>query len=130
MPPSAIDGGESILGGHEVRQGAIIPLAVSTATRDPALPEVPTLAETVAPGFDVDSWQGILAPAQTPPAIIEALHASLAATLAEPTVAGRLTGLGFAITGLPPAEFRARAAASSAQFAPVIRAIAERAPRG
>lgn len=113
-----------------IRQGAIVPLAVSTGTRDAALPEVPTFAETVAPGFDVDSWQGILAPLRTPPAALAALHQGFAATLAEPAVAERLRGLGFAITALPPAEFAARAAASTAQAAPVIRAIAERSPRG
>ena len=113
-----------------VRQGLIVPLAVSTAARDPALPEVPSLAESVAPGFDVDSWQGILAPARTPPALVAALHAAFAATLAEPAVGDRLRGLGFTVTGLGPAEFAARAAASNRQFAPLIRAIAERAPRG
>ncbi|MDB5415686.1 MAG: tripartite tricarboxylate transporter substrate binding protein [Rubritepida sp.] len=115
---------------EHVRQGVIVPLAVSTGTRDLALPEVPTLAETVAPGFDVDSWQGILAPARTPPGIVQTLYEGIAATLAEPGVAQRLRGLGFSITGLPPDEFRARAAASSAQFAPVIRGITERSPRG
>ncbi len=113
-----------------IRQGAIVPLAVSTGARDPALPEVPTFAETVAPGFDVDSWQGILAPARTPPAIVAALHAGFAATLSDPAVANRLRGLGFTITALPPEAFAARAAVSSAQAAPVIRAIAERSPRG
>ena len=115
---------------EQIRQGAIRPLAVSTAMRDPALPDVPTLAETVAPGFDVDSWQGVLAPARTPPDSVAAVHAALAATLAEPALAERLAGLGFVVTGLGPEAFRARAAASSAQFAPVIRAIAAATPRG
>ncbi|MBY0338455.1 MAG: tripartite tricarboxylate transporter substrate binding protein [Acetobacteraceae bacterium] len=105
---------------EQVRGGTIRGLAVSTATRDPALPDVPTLAETVAPGFDVDSWQGILAPLRTPPATVAALHAHFAAALADATVAERLRALGFAITALPPAEFRARAAASAALFAPVV----------
>ncbi|MBS7813653.1 Bug family tripartite tricarboxylate transporter substrate binding protein [Roseococcus pinisoli] len=113
-----------------IRQGTIVPLAVSTGTRDPALPEVPTFAETVAPGFDIDSWQGILAPARTSPEIVAALNQGFAAALADPAVAERLRGLGFTITALPPQEFAARAAASSAQAAPIIRAIAERAPRG
>ena len=106
-----------------VRQGSILPLAVSTATRDPALPEVPSLAETVAPGFDVDSWQGVLAPARTPDAVVAQLHAALAAVLAEPALAGRLTGLGFAITALGPAAFRARARAVSEALGPVVRAL-------
>ncbi|WP_424813001.1 Bug family tripartite tricarboxylate transporter substrate binding protein [Roseococcus sp. YIM B11640] len=113
-----------------VRQGTIVPLAVSTASRDPALPDVPSFAETVAPGFDVDSWQGILAPARTPSPIVAALHETFAATLAELAVAERLRGLGFAITALAPDAFRQRAALSSAQAAPVIRAIADRSPRG
>ena len=108
---------------EQVRQGAILPLAVSTAERDPALPEVPSLSETVAPGFDIDSWQGLLAPARTPPAVVAALHQHLAASLADPAVADRLRGLGFAITALPPEAFRRRAEASAALFAPVIRRI-------
>ena len=69
------------------------------------------------------------------PVALAALTATLALVtaplaLADPAVADRLRGLGFAITVLPPQEFAARAAASSAQAAPVIRAIAERSPRG
>lgn len=108
---------------EHVRQGSILPLAVSTAARDPALPEVPSLAETVAPGFDVDSWQGVLAPARTPAAVVERLHAALAAALRDAAVAERLTGLGFAITALGPAEFAARARAASEALAPVVRSL-------
>ncbi|MDB5371477.1 MAG: tripartite tricarboxylate transporter substrate binding protein [Belnapia sp.] len=108
---------------EHVRQGSILPLAVSTAARDPALPDVPSLAETVAPGFDVDSWQGVLAPARTPAAVVDRLHAAIAAALAEPAVAERLTGLGFAITALGPEAFRARARAVSEALAPVVRAL-------
>jgi tripartite-type tricarboxylate transporter receptor subunit TctC len=106
---------------EQVRQGAIRPLAVSTAERDPALPEVPTLAETVAPGFDVESWQGILAPAATPLPVIERLHEATAAALREPAVAARLTGLGFAVAAAGPEEFRRRADAAAARFAGVLR---------
>lgn len=113
----------------QVRQGAIIPLAVTTAERDPALPDVPTLSETVAPGFDVDSWQGVLAPARTPPATLAALNAAFTEALRDAAVTDRLTGLGFAITALPPDQFAARAAASIEAFGPVVRGLANTAPR-
>ncbi|WP_207538831.1 tripartite tricarboxylate transporter substrate binding protein [Sabulicella rubraurantiaca] len=106
---------------EQVRNGAIRPLAVTTAQRDEALPEVPTLAETVAPGFDVDSWQGVLAPPGTPELLIRSLHDALAGTLAEPAVAARLRGLGFRVTALAPEAFRERAAGAAGTFGPVIR---------
>lgn len=108
---------------EQVRQGGILPLAVSTLARDPALPEVPSLAETVAPGFDVDSWQGVLAPAQTPSAVVARLHGALAGALGEAAVAERLTSLGFTITGLGPEAFRTRARQASEAFAPVVRSF-------
>ncbi|WP_165982519.1 Bug family tripartite tricarboxylate transporter substrate binding protein [Dankookia rubra] len=108
---------------EQVRQGGILPLAICTSARDPALPEVPSLAETVAPGFDVDSWQGVLAPAQTPAAVVARLHGALAGALGEAAVAERLTGLGFAITGLGPEAFRTRARQASEAFAPVVRSF-------
>ena len=107
---------------EQVRAGAIVPLAVSTAGRDPALPAVPTLAETVAPGFDVESWQGVLAPAATPPERVAVLHAALAGALADPGTHARLTGLGFAVEAAGPEPFRARTAAAAARFADVVEA--------
>ena len=53
-----------------------MPLAVSTLARDPALPDTPSFAESVAPGFDVPSTQGVLVPAGTPDAVVAALHAA------------------------------------------------------
>ncbi|MGG5890911.1 Bug family tripartite tricarboxylate transporter substrate binding protein [Falsiroseomonas sp. HC035] len=108
---------------EQVRQGAIRPLAVSTARRDSALPEIPTLAETVAPDFDVESWQGVLAPAATPPAIIARLHEGIAAALRDSAVHARLTGLGFEVVAAGPEEFRARAEAATARFAGVTRRV-------
>ncbi|MGX9964802.1 Bug family tripartite tricarboxylate transporter substrate binding protein [Roseomonas sp. F4] len=109
---------------EQVRQGAIRPLAVTTARRDPALPDVPTLAETVAPGFDVESWQGILAPAATPPAVIARLHEAIAVALRDSAAHARLTGLGFEVVAAGPEEFRARAEAATARFAGVVRRAA------
>ena len=115
---------------EQVRAGAIVPLAVSTAARDPALPGVPTLAETVAPGFDVESWQGVLAPAAAPPARVAALHSALADALAEPGAHARLTGLGFSVEAAGPEAFRARTAAAAARFAGVVEAAGLRGAGG
>jgi tripartite-type tricarboxylate transporter receptor subunit TctC len=59
---------------------------VTSATRAPALPDVPAVAETVK-GFEVSNWQGIVVPAKTPQAIIRKLHADLAATMKLPAMA-------------------------------------------
>ncbi len=88
-----------------VRAGKVRALAVTTARRAPMLPEVPTLAETVAPGVDTSVWQGVLVPAGVPAPIIAQLHRDIAAVLALPDVAERLGGLGMTITPAGPEEF-------------------------
>ena len=106
---------------EQVREGRLIGLAVSTARRDPALPEVPSLAETVAPGFDVESFQGVLAPAGTPAAVVAELHAGISAALALPAVKARLTELGYEIVAAGPAPFAQRIAVLGERFGQVIR---------
>ena len=107
---------------EHVREGRIVPLAVSTAARDAALPAVPTLSETILPGFDVNSWQGFLAPAGTPPAVVARLHAEISRALAIPEVRARLTDLGFTIAAQPPDIFAQHIARAGERFAAVIRA--------
>ncbi len=106
---------------EQVREGRLVGLAVSTARRDPALPEVPSLAETVAPGFDVESFQGVLAPAGTPAAVVAELHAGISAALALPAVKARLTELGYEIVAAGPAAFAERIAVLGERFGQVIR---------
>lgn len=115
---------------EQVRQGAIVPLAVTTATRDPALPDVPTLAETIAPGYDVESWQGLLVPRGVPAPIVAALHGAIAATLREPAVQDRLTGLGFEVVADGPEIFARRTEDSTQRFAGVVRAAGIRQAGG
>ena len=115
---------------EQVRQGAIVPLAVTTGARDAALPEVPTLAETVAPGFDVESWQGLLVPKGVPAPIVAALHEAIAAALRIPAVEERLTGLGFAVVADGPADFARRTEESTQRFAGVIHAAGIRQAGG
>ncbi len=73
-----------------VQQGRLKPLAVTTAARFPRLPEVPTVAESGIPGFDVDIWYGLLAPAKTPPAIVKKLSDDLARVMADPDLLSKL----------------------------------------
>ncbi|HLS85867.1 MAG TPA: tripartite tricarboxylate transporter substrate binding protein [Burkholderiales bacterium] len=87
-----------------VQGGKLRALAATTASRSPLLPDVPTLAETVAPGIDASVWQGVLVPSGTPPAVIAKINADVAAALNAPDVRARLTQLGMTIqTGSPEA---------------------------
>jgi tripartite-type tricarboxylate transporter receptor subunit TctC len=105
-----------------VREGRLVPLAVSTLQRDPAMPAIPTFAETVVPGFDVPSTQGALVQAGTPDAAVEALGAAWRAALADPGVRERLQGIGFVIHASSAAEFERSLAESEARFAEVVAA--------
>lgn len=80
-----------------VRAGKLRPLAVTTAYRSPALPEVPTIAESGLPGFAVESWQGYVAPAGTPPEVVAKLNRDLQTVLKAPEVRGRLEDMGFKV---------------------------------
>jgi tripartite-type tricarboxylate transporter receptor subunit TctC len=74
----------------QVRGGRARALAITSARRSPLLPDVPTLSETVAPGFDAAGWSGVVAPAATPPALVARLSADIQAVLNDPTVRGKI----------------------------------------
>jgi tripartite-type tricarboxylate transporter receptor subunit TctC len=90
-----------------VQAGKLKPLAVTTLNRSPTAPNIPTMAESGFPGFDVSSWFGLAAPAGTPPAIIEKLNASVRKALANPEVQTRLTELGAIVQPTTVTEFTA-----------------------
>jgi tripartite-type tricarboxylate transporter receptor subunit TctC len=79
-------------------------LAVATTVRSPALPDTPTIAETV-PGCDASSWWGIGAPRGTPEEIVKSLNAEINAGLADPKLNARFVEMGALILGGTPAEF-------------------------
>jgi tripartite-type tricarboxylate transporter receptor subunit TctC len=94
-------------------------LAVTTATRSAALPNVPTIAESV-PGFEASTWQGIGAPKNTPPEIITSLNKEINAALADPKIKERLADLGSVPMPMSPAEFEKYIVDETAKWAKVI----------
>ncbi len=90
-----------------IKSGRLTALGVTTATRVPVLPEVPTIAETGVPGFEMHEWAGLVAPAGTPVAIIGRLHDEVVKTLADPEVKRRIENAGGLVAGNTPAEFGA-----------------------
>ena len=87
-----------------IRSGVLVPLAVTSAQRDPALPNVPTVSEQGIPGFEALAWWGMFAPARTPPAIIQRINAEVAAALRDPSIRDRLVGQGMNLLASPPEE--------------------------
>lgn len=106
---------------EHIRGGRLRALAVTGAERSAAIPDVPTVAETALPGFDVVTWQGILAPAGTPQAAIDRLAAELAAILALPEVADDLARQGFAVTADGPDRFAALVRAEAERWPVLVR---------
>ena len=90
-----------------VKSGKLKVLGVSTAKRVPALPDVPTIAESGLPGFDIATWYGVWAPAKTPKEIVSKVSAEIAKGLKRPDMKERLAGLGAEGVGSTPAEFAA-----------------------
>ncbi|MFT4268039.1 MAG: tripartite tricarboxylate transporter substrate-binding protein [Xenophilus sp.] len=111
--PATLD----VLGGHvdamlitlaaatqNVRSGKLVALAVTTSTRSRALPEVPTLQELGVAGYVVESWQGLLAPAATPPSLVAQIHRDAVGVLRRPDITAQLEDLGFNLSAGTPAD--------------------------
>ena len=105
----------------QVKGGRARGLAVTTAKRVPAVPELPTIAEAGVPGFDVSSWFGFFVPGKTPPAIIKKMNEDTVAALAHPPVRERLEQLGAAVVGSTPAELATFLKSEMDKWGPVIR---------
>ncbi|GAA4336146.1 tripartite tricarboxylate transporter substrate binding protein [Pigmentiphaga soli] len=104
----------------QVRAGKVRPLAVSGATRSPAFPDVPTVAEAGLPGFDIGGWYGIAAPAGTPRPVIGRLNAAIAATLARPGVRRQLADHGEEAVASKPDDFQRYIAAEIKHYARIV----------
>lgn len=92
---------------NEIRSGSLRALGVTSGKRTPALPDVPTIAESGVPGFDISPWFGILAPARTPPAVIARLHDEIVRILNLPAVRDRFVRDGVDPVGNAPEQFAA-----------------------
>jgi tripartite-type tricarboxylate transporter receptor subunit TctC len=104
-----------------IQAGKLRALAVTTAKRSPALPDVPTLAESGMTGFDQGSWFGILAPAKTPPEIVSKLHAEIVKILNMPDVQKKFADIGAQPVGNPPKEMAALIKGDTDRFSTVVK---------
>lgn len=113
----------AVAGAHGfVKNGKLTALAVSSARRSSALPDVPTFGEAGIPDFVVDSWVGLLAPANLPPAIATRLTTELNAVLNDPEAREKLRVLGIEATPGTAAQFRDEMARDLARYGPVVKA--------
>ena len=105
----------------QVRSGALKGIAVTSAQRSQAAPDIPTVAESGLPGFEADAWYGILAPAKTPPAVVDRLNAAIRKAVAMPAVQEKLKAQGYAILVDSPAEFTAYVKSETAKWGKVVK---------
>ena len=104
------------------REGKVRALAVTSPTRAPSSPDLPTMVEAGFPGFDATAWFALLAPAGTPESIIAKLHREAVRILALPDVRKRFDELGMVPMGTSPAQFAAAMASEAPLWAKVIKA--------
>lgn len=104
-----------------VRAGKLRAIAITSAQRSALLPDVPTVAESGFPGFDVQSWFGLSAPAGTPRAVVDRLNAELDKVLASPDIRERLVNLAATPAPGSPAQFRSFAAAEVKRWQVVVK---------
>ena len=94
---------------------------MTSINRNPALPDVPTVAEAGLPGFEASSWFGLLAPAGTPPAIVARLNTEVASWLATPEAREKMLAIGANAAGGSPEDFAKHIAAETAKWAKVVK---------
>ena len=105
-----------------IRSGRLRPIALSMTKRSAVLPDVPTFAEAGVPDFESYSWQGLAAPAGTPPAVVARLNRELNQSLASADIRRKLDELGIEPTPTTPEEFSALVKSQAALWGGVIRA--------
>lgn len=105
----------------QIKAGKLRPLAVTTAARSPALPEVPTLAESGLAGFDQGTWFGVLAPAATPKEIVGKLNAEIVRILKLPDIQKRFAEIGAQPVGNSPAEMAATIKKDTEKYAVLVK---------
>jgi tripartite-type tricarboxylate transporter receptor subunit TctC len=110
-----------------IKAGRLRALAVTGAQRSPAVPDIPTIAESGFPKFEATAWYGVLVPARTPKAIVTRLHDEIVRALKMPDVKERLESVGFEIVGSTPEAFGAYIKSEIVKWAPVVKASGAKA---
>ena len=110
-----------------IKDGRLLALAVTTARRSPVLPDVPTVAEAALPGFEFDSWVGLLAPARTPIAVLNQLSNEVARILALPDIRESIQSEGAVPKSSTPEEFAKFTRAEIEKLGKVVKASGARA---
>jgi tripartite-type tricarboxylate transporter receptor subunit TctC len=112
----------------QIKDGRLKPLAVTSLTRSPLLPNVPTLDESGVKGYEVNTWFGFVARAGTPPEIVQKLHAEIGKVLADPAVREKLAQQGFELAPpTTPAQFAKLIADDLANWTPVVKSSGAKA---
>jgi tripartite-type tricarboxylate transporter receptor subunit TctC len=107
---------------QHVRAGSLRAIAVTSSRRSPALPEIPTVAESGYPGFEASSWYGFVAPAGTPDPIIRKLHGLIAGIVNIPEINEQLSSQGADPVGNTPEEFAQYMRRETDKWAKVVKA--------
>jgi tripartite-type tricarboxylate transporter receptor subunit TctC len=110
----------------QIKAGKVRALAVTTAKRTPLAPDLPTIAESGLPGFDINTWFGVFVPAKTPRAIVQRLHDEFAKALAQPDVREKMLGLGAEPVASTPEQFGAYVRSEAAKYAKIVKASGAR----
>jgi tripartite-type tricarboxylate transporter receptor subunit TctC len=114
-----IDGGSHVVA--QIEGGRVRLLAVTSAQRLPAYPNVPTVAESGYPGYEASAWQMLLLPAGTPKPVVEKIYDAVAKVLKSPDVSERLLKLGIQPSGMSPSDAEAFLRAEMAKWGEVVR---------
>src|SRR5262249_49581612 len=107
---------------EHIRSGRLRALAVTTATRSDALPDIPTVGDFV-PGYEASNWYGVGIPKNTPAEIIDKLNKEINAGLADPKIKARIADLGATVFASSPADFGKLIAEETEKWGNVIRAL-------
>lgn len=104
-----------------LRAGKLRPLAITSKTRSPLFPDVPTMAQAGVPGFEVQNWQGLVGPANLPPAVVKLLNDTCNKALADPAIRQQMLGQGNEIGGGTPEQFAAFVRSEAARWSKVVK---------
>jgi tripartite-type tricarboxylate transporter receptor subunit TctC len=103
------------------RSGQVRVLGSTGSKRSPAAPEIPTIAEAGVPGYEVESWQSIFAPAKTPPEIVKKMNAGIVKALADPALVGKLAQNAYVTGASTPDELEKFLIADTAKWSAIIK---------